>query len=48
MSFVEKYFFGTPKMPRNLDISTFLEEGDINVQIGKNVEIARPRVVSFR
>lgn len=25
MSFVEKYFFGTPKMPRNLDISTFLE-----------------------
>ena len=27
MSFVEKYFFGTPKMPRNLDISTFLEGG---------------------
>jgi hypothetical protein len=27
MSFVEKYFFGTPKMPRNLDISTFIEGG---------------------
>jgi len=27
MDFVEKYFFGTPKMPRNLDISTFLEGG---------------------
>ncbi|ANB62144.1 hypothetical protein [Anoxybacteroides amylolyticum] len=25
--FCRKIFFGTPKMPRNLDISTFLEGG---------------------
>lgn len=24
-SFCRKIFFGTPKMPRNLDISTFIE-----------------------